>query len=356
MGFAPLALNVMIQPAGRAGTFPPNSSFYLRSHPIYCAADVISISIRIFIFCCYRLSFRKGLKDALRSGGFRQPMELHGLQKASGIPGFRFILFAGSVSVAIKLFSYSGIPWTQMVACCYIIRLGLYEFIAFLETSLLGREESNAAPVEPTSPGRLEKVLSDMDFLLDSLAHILQNVFMFILFQELLQPLGKAALGRSDFRFFLNVFFLGISILSLMCVVAVARIVISSRSRTDEDIWDFTVSLTALPPILFALSTYLSNDMGTEFQVLIPIYISMFMYWALFFILYFLAYRAAVLLPWTRSPLFLLLDKEHSKLAVRTKVLSFVTFFIYVIIGILYYVFRYDPNGTSKPVWLRNLD
>jgi hypothetical protein len=356
MGVAPLALNVMVQPSGRIATFPPNSSFYLRSLPIYCAADVISLTVRIFVFCCYRLSLRKGLKDALRSSGIHQSTELHGLQKVNEMPGFRFILFSGSVAILVKLLSYEGIPWTQMVAYCYIVRYCLYELIATLETRLFGNEGFNSAPVpaDNTSPGRLEKALSDMDFLLDSLAHVLQNIFMFILFQHLLQPLGKLALGSHDYRPFLNVFFVGMSIVSVMCVMAVARTVISSSSRTDEDIWEFTVSLTVLPPILFALSTYLSSEEGAEFQVLTPIYISMLMYWVLFFVQYFLAYRLAVLVPFTRSPLFLLLDKEHSWLAVQSKVLNFVTFFIYAIIGILYYVFRYDPNGTSKPAWLMN--
>ncbi|KUJ14922.1 uncharacterized protein LY89DRAFT_686518 [Mollisia scopiformis] len=126
-GLLPFAINSMTQPSGLVCGADADVGFLLRSSPIICFLDTMLILIRFTSyyfssgsFCEARnrlVRFRFNgehwteFKEAKRKGG-------RTAQKNEQI--LRFLLFVLAISQFIKIFAYEGVIWSKVIAALYL--------------------------------------------------------------------------------------------------------------------------------------------------------------------------------------------------------------------------------------------
>jgi hypothetical protein len=118
----PLAINSMMQPSGRVCGFDLSLRTYLRSSPIVCVFDAVTIILRFVVYCCLGASPPVAAKrtiDARRRSD--DATELGGIRALEQLPFLRWVWFViGVLPQVIKLLACSGLPWTQVWGCFYL--------------------------------------------------------------------------------------------------------------------------------------------------------------------------------------------------------------------------------------------
>ena len=132
----PLALNSMLQPAGRISEYNSTVSFFLRISPIICVIDAVSSVALIISYIAHdRVSFRIATRawadlrfrpDASCSEGesilsaSASPSQQGETETIEASPLVRLIVFIITVTQSVKLFTCTGIPWTHAWAYMFL--------------------------------------------------------------------------------------------------------------------------------------------------------------------------------------------------------------------------------------------
>ncbi|KAF1997892.1 hypothetical protein P154DRAFT_622108, partial [Amniculicola lignicola CBS 123094] len=143
-GLLPLALNSMLQPAGSVADFPTSSSFVLRTSPIICATDAIS---SLSLISCYISIPGVSLRYAAKAWWLQRSANPCVQLEASLV--LRLIVFVlGTLPQSVKLFSCTGIPWTQAWGYLYVRSFVVLEVTSLIARSVDDVEFQNSAPRE----------------------------------------------------------------------------------------------------------------------------------------------------------------------------------------------------------------
>lgn len=142
----PLTINSMMQPSGRVCGFDLSLRTYLRSSPIVCVFDAVTIILRFVVYCCLDLAppvaakrtiyMRRRNDDAMEFGGIRALEQL---------PFLRWVWFViGVLPQVIKLMACSGLPWTQVWGWFYLAPFVVVEAMNALTRFAAGEQDSPA--------------------------------------------------------------------------------------------------------------------------------------------------------------------------------------------------------------------
>jgi hypothetical protein len=176
-----LAVLTMSQPCGKVCTLPSRYRIYLRSSPMLCAADTLSIIVRWTAISIHlRVSPIRALR-LLQRDRFEHREEAEGLQNLGSSTFGRWIFTVlGPLPVMIKMASFIGTPWTKVYAACYIASFVTTEFI--IVTTPKDVHERRLDPDMPSPRISLPKWLKAFDLVLLVLAQ-LPHAMTFLLLQ-----------------------------------------------------------------------------------------------------------------------------------------------------------------------------
>jgi hypothetical protein len=146
----PLAINSMAQPSGKILGLPSRYRIYLSSSPILCVADAVSA---IFGLAFSMLILRVNPIKASKLVMLRRVEHIVTMEKVECRPGrfqsrtwARSLFFVmGALPAAIKLCSFSGLPWTKTWGMMFLSSFIVIELIALL-SRFGGTENNNSIP------------------------------------------------------------------------------------------------------------------------------------------------------------------------------------------------------------------
>jgi hypothetical protein len=175
-----LAVLTMSQPCGKVCTLPSRNRTYLRSSPMLCAADTLSIIVRWTAISIHlRVSPIRALR-LLQRDRFEHGEEAEGLQNLGSSTFGRWIFTVlGPLPVMIKMASFIGTPWTKVYAACYIASFVTTEFI--IVTTPEDVHERRLDPDMSSPRISLQKWLKAFDLDLLVLAQSLHATIFFLL-------------------------------------------------------------------------------------------------------------------------------------------------------------------------------
>jgi hypothetical protein len=135
----PLAINTMSQPSGRVCGLPSKHCTYLRCCPLLCAADSLSIFIHLTLFSA-AFPFKDGVrllihyrfddnKDNDNEGG-----DIRAIQKLTFIRWMFFVF--GTLGPGIKLMAMEGVPWTKAWGVMFLLSFVMVEALVILSWNL----------------------------------------------------------------------------------------------------------------------------------------------------------------------------------------------------------------------------
>ena len=149
----PIVLNSMTQPAGSLfGYHAYEQGFVLRSSPIICACDSLH-----FLFCLARQLVRtRSPRDAMRTavaGRFQHADEQNSAAQLQRNVVFRVALFAlGALPQIVKILSMRGIPWTTALASMFLVSFLVLEVGVYYNRVFVRNQDAFPDEVSTTSP------------------------------------------------------------------------------------------------------------------------------------------------------------------------------------------------------------
>jgi hypothetical protein len=191
----PLAINSMAQPSGKILSIPSRYRIYLSSSPILCVADAVSAIFGLtFSMLILRVNPIKASKLVMK----RRIEGIISVEKVEYRPAkfqsrtwARTLFFVlGALPAAIKLCSFTGLPWTKTWGIMFLSSFIVIEFITLL--SRFGGTEHNNSTPEILGHSELEWQEPHLDFLRRK-AEVIIHVF--VLYEAILFLALPAHLG-----------------------------------------------------------------------------------------------------------------------------------------------------------------
>jgi len=144
----PFAFNSMTQPAGPVCGAPAALSFFLRSSPIICVVDALLLLTRYLYYI--HTSGRTLAQTRLLLFRFQtvpgdKPME-GSLANRGGYPLSRIVIFLVTLSQIVKLYAYSGLVRTKIVASMYFISFIIVEALVTFPQALNPAQPAGNTP------------------------------------------------------------------------------------------------------------------------------------------------------------------------------------------------------------------
>ena len=325
----PLAINSMMQPLGRCGfeDYDPSLRTYLRSSPIVCAFDAVTIIIRFGIYGWRGLSAPAAAKKIISARNKSiEDTEVGGIRSLEKIPFLRWLVFVlGVLPQVIKLWACSGLPWTEVWGCCYIVSFFIVE-----GTNILAKIHAE----NPAEDHHLEKRMAMCDRVCGAVAVLLQ-LYLLAWIDLAVIPADPILIRRWQFRFIrLSAIFVAFLIHEPFrrLVVAVQSDTTTVKAR-EHSLGVFVISMLLIFGILAATFE------GYHFSYLYLMFsiISSFSAWFLYFI------------PVAKTQV--LLYEPENKRTGHWNVLAFDFFCRILGLSVFWYAKHYDPTGTFKPGW-----
>jgi len=158
----PLAVNTMAQPSGRILSLPAKYRTYLRCSPLICAADSLTIFIHlIFYFTAFsfkdaiRLLIRQRFGDGEEDEGEgsdekdeeRNEEGIQAIEKFTFVRWLFFIL--GTVGPGIKLMAMEGVPCTKAWGAMFLVSFLVVEVLVILSWRYMPCEHQDLLPGSP---------------------------------------------------------------------------------------------------------------------------------------------------------------------------------------------------------------
>lgn len=157
----PLALNSMTQPCGRALGLPAKYGFALRSNPLSCAWDALTVLTSTLYWSIQLRSLKDGARKVARCR-FEDLEDDEGGSSSSSLQElqrnkiFRTCVFVfGALPQTVKLYAMSGIFWTKVLGSMFVGSFAILEVIVgYLAGGLedLPRDETantDGGPIRP---------------------------------------------------------------------------------------------------------------------------------------------------------------------------------------------------------------
>jgi hypothetical protein len=183
----PLALNSMLQPAGRISEYNATISFFLRISPIICIVDAVSsvaliisymahdgVGFRIATRAWADLRFRPDEGESMSESA--SPSRQGEVETIEASPLVRLIVFIITVTQSVKLFACTGIPWTHAWAYMFLGSFVLLEVCLRVGYTLDNDTFRRNAPAELiercSNPPRGWRTWMVIDFMLKRSASI----------------------------------------------------------------------------------------------------------------------------------------------------------------------------------------
>ena len=171
----PLAINSMAQPGGRVCGYSSRYRTYLRCSPLLCAADSLSVMVRLLtnrfslklsaweslgLLLRQRFDESKvqGPRNSDANVGERNGQETESIQNLEKTIWLRWLWFIfGTIPPTVQLLSMTGIPWTQTWAVMFLTSWAINEAIIIFASM---KQPVIASPAGPVWPGHMPATIS----------------------------------------------------------------------------------------------------------------------------------------------------------------------------------------------------
>ena len=341
----PLALNSMTQPYGRPLGLPAKYGFALRSNPLLCASDALTV-LTSTVYWSIQLGSLLGGAHKVARCRFEEPEDEEGpprrkggssssLQELQRNKIFRTCVFVfGALPQTVKLYAMSSIFWTKVLGSMFVGSFVILEVI--LGYLAGGLEDLPRDETANTDGGAIRPF--------DLLAQAASLTFSFY---YLGLGLYKAVENITGPPSLLNLTIYGVFVtLANLCTMAAVnrrRLVQSWALYGSIGVALVCMSSFRTFSVLAPLNTYLRPklDGSVTYEVLYFFTISASVHWAL--VATIQGYRELHLLQLTRR--------------VHYIDISLGIFFICVNLAsaLTFYAYKFDPRGTFKPSWTEYL-
>jgi len=172
-----IAIATMTQPSGMVCGFDPSLRIYLRSSPIVCVFDSISIIVRFTAYCWLGHGPANSARGVLRARKAKSKMAIQDLEEFGFLRLLGFL--GGILSQTVKLLACSGLPWTQMWACFYVTSYLVVEGINLLDRFATDdREPTEGTMFEPWFDPWFDPRWEPLEKSLGGIAIVLQLVVL----------------------------------------------------------------------------------------------------------------------------------------------------------------------------------
>lgn len=338
----PLAMNSMLQPAGEICGFDSSLRIYLRSSPIVCAMDTVFIFIRFAFYAYhgYPLRWAASAIVAARSPVAEVPRPDDDVDEDPE-PG-RFLLLernayllylalgVGVVTQFVKLMACSGMPWTQVWGCFYIL-----SYLVVEVTYKLGKNQRDA-PATNDALQRQEEWIEFWAKVCGVAAILLQLGILASVDMKGIPPNPVLILKWT----FICVRFGTHFAVCLIHLPFMALKIDAGKALPDQH-WGFLLMSILVPHIILAST---QGYRFTQLYFMVSVMISYFS-WMLYFF------------PVTKKYVLLCEagNRGESENRGRRNVLAFDFFCRILCFSIFWYAVHYDPTGTVKPPWTNYL-
>ncbi|KAH9209801.1 hypothetical protein DL95DRAFT_476286 [Leptodontidium sp. 2 PMI_412] len=136
----PLAVNTMAQPSGRILGLPAKYRTYLRCSPLICTADSLSIFIHLILYYtafpfkdAIRLLIHQRFDDDEKDDGKDGERYEEGFQAVEKLTFVRWLFFIfGTLGPGIKLMAMEGVPWTKTWGAMFLVSFLVVEGLVVL--------------------------------------------------------------------------------------------------------------------------------------------------------------------------------------------------------------------------------
>ena len=322
----PIALNSMTQPSGMVFGFPSKYGFALRSSPIVCGFEAL-YTVVIFVLNAFFLNNPKASALKIAKWRFRDTPgnEEGSLQKLQENTIFRIAIFLlGALPQIIKLCGLQGLLWTKVWGLMFLGSFLVLELLVLL----LGRDwRANNSNVNTSNYEELEDY-TGVSIVCASLT------FSFYFFALAMFQIVEQYLGELRWPYFLGFLLLGIVYIVNVnsskheAPMVLAALVVAPLSMFGSISGPFLLPVQSAVGILPASVTYT------------------------------IVVGASVLFALSLTILTTHRLIQH----VRPEFAKFVDFglgtyffLLNLLAALLYYAFKYHPEGTVKPSWTDQL-
>ncbi|KAI9859670.1 MAG: hypothetical protein M1813_006601 [Trichoglossum hirsutum] len=128
-----LALNSMMQPSGRVCGFPPAYRTPLRSSPIVCLVDATEVLFQLAYYILHGNWPWKAAQEVTRHRFQNFDRDNDGLAKVEENKHVRLVLFVlGVLPQVVKLCAVTGIPWTKTWGSMYLASFVVTELVVVI--------------------------------------------------------------------------------------------------------------------------------------------------------------------------------------------------------------------------------
>ena len=343
----PLALNSMTQPCGRALGLPAKYGFALRSNPVLCALDALTVLTSTLYWSIQLRSLMGGARKVARCR-FEYPEDEEGpprpegessssssLQELQRNKTFRTCVFVfGALPQIVKLYAMSGIFWTKVFGSMFVGSFAILEVIAGYLAG--GLEDLPRDETANTDGGRIRPF--------DLLAQAASLTFSFYYLGLGLYKAVENITGPPS-RLNLTIYVVFVTLVNLCTVAAVDRRGLVQSWALYGSIGIALVCMSSFRTysVLAPPYTYLRPDLGGSviYGLLYFVTISESVHWTL--VVTIQGYRELHLLQLTRRVHYI--DMSLGMFFICVNLASALTF----------YAYKFDPRDTFKPSWTEYL-
>ncbi|KAI9162857.1 hypothetical protein HJFPF1_04452 [Paramyrothecium foliicola] len=176
LSLAILALNLMLQPTGRVCGFPHSARVYLRSSPVVCTVDsltlLIDFSYKFFQTASITQAANKSI--AWRYGDSSSDLQCPKVGSKALLLLRLMVFVLGTVFGALKIFFTKGLQWEQIAAGCYVGPLGVTEVIHYFAIVTSNELTTDSSTSASSSLRQTRKLIHSCEVTSGVLAVLLQ--------------------------------------------------------------------------------------------------------------------------------------------------------------------------------------
>ena len=342
----PLALNSMTQPCGRALGLPAKYGFALRSNPLLCASDALTVLTSTLYWSIQLRSLLGGARKVARRH-FEEPEDEEGPPRREGGRSngslrelqrnktFRTCVFVfGALPQTVKLYAMSGIFWTKVLGSMFVGSFAILEVIVGYLAG--GLEDLPRDETANTDGGGIRPF--------DLLAQAACLTFSFYYLGLGLYKAVENITGPPSLLT-LTIYGVFVTLANLCIMAAVNRRGLVQSWALYGSIGVALVCMSSFRTysVLAPLNTHLRPELdgSVTYGVLYFFTISASVHWAL--VATIQGYRELHLLQRTRRVHYI--DISLGLFFIGVNLASALTF----------YAYEFDPRGTFKPSWTEYL-
>lgn len=329
-----LTCSTMSQPSGRGLGISSKYAMWLRSSPLYCFFDILHIPCRLIQIRIHSIySSREGLEQLVARRFYYDANQYPERFANSTIARWIFFIL-GSLGPSIKVFTMTGVPWTQAWSTMFLVSFIVFELLLYLVDRPLVRLES---PTTHRYFQSLDQEFKKMEGGLVRLAfftHLLLLTFavssLWPMTLEIFDPQSKGRFELAALRFCLTIWEIT---MSGVLVWAIWMLFFNekrtSEKQTSDPVFSMIMILTCV-----TFSGIIAYSVG----------------WRSTVVDYCIVILSGCLLT-----LFFGYGRQSALMQQHIEDIdsfyAFLAFVLNLVVVVLWYKFEYDPIGTNNPSW-----